>query len=536
MKLKFRISAFVLIIALFLCACGNNDGSGFIFKYNISSNPSTLDPQTAGDTSAEQIIYNSFQGLFSVAENGGVQPQMCREYSVSDNGLVYIFKLNDNVYWKYGEDYIKCTAKDYVYSFCRLFNPTVKAARASDYFCIKNSEKINSGVLQDYSQLGVKATDDYTLEITLEKPYSLLVSLLSEIPAMPCNEEIYIKTEGRYGLEAEYTPSNGSFYVSSWNYDPWSNNNNVIVMRRNSKNSEYSKVYPYGLNFFIDAEDDYSDFVNNVTHTYVSKGDETPKLIKSGYEFESYSVSTWGIIFNTETIFTNKNIRKSLAFSLDRDDIQYASGFTMTDNIIPDGSWLIEKQYRETAGDTADYHIDASKAQEMFERGVQSLGGNTLSGTSILVPDELSDSADMIKGVLQQWQEDFNFYCGIDVKSENEYTTALEKGDFSIALVRLTAATSHPLSYLESFLSDSAGNYSNFNYSEYDDIINKAVSAEETASAGLYLSAEEYVLSNAVFVPLFNQTEYIFYGKDCKDIGYNPYSRIVIYKDAKNYS
>lgn len=538
MKLKYKIySAFTVLICLFsFTACGKNDGGSYIFKYDITGNPATLDPQTATGNSAEMIIANAYQGLFCVAENGSVEPKMAESYTVSENGLVYTFTLKQNVYWTYnGDNSIKCTAKDYVYAFQRLLNPANKAARAGEYFCIKNAERLNKGTLTDFSQLGVKAPEDYTLEITLNEPYPQLLSLLAETPAMPCNEEIYRKTEGRYGLEADFTASNGSFYVYSWSYDQWSSTNNVIIMRRNSKNSEQERVFPYGLNFFINAADEYKDFTEEVTHTYVAKDDEIPELIKAGYAFDEYSTSTWGILFNTETVFTNKNIRKSLAFSLDREQLVMPSGFTATDNLIPDGVWLLDKLYRELAGDSAVYGLDKAEAKEMYLRGTEALSGATLTGTEILVPEGNDGAVEMLKSVLQQWQADFNLYCGLNVKGEREYFSTLESGDYKIALVRLSGTSGSPAAYLGKFTSSSSENYSHFGYSEYEELLKKALSADNEQAAALYKSAEEYVLASAVFVPLCNQTEYVFYGKDCEDIVYNPYSGVILYENAKNF-
>ncbi|MFR2155540.1 MAG: hypothetical protein ACLS48_13635 [[Eubacterium] siraeum] len=53
---------------------------------------------------------------------------------------------------------------------------------------------------------------------------------------------IFIKAQGKYGLDAERTPSNGPFYVKTWNYDAWSNNNNNLVLRYSDKYNEHDEV------------------------------------------------------------------------------------------------------------------------------------------------------------------------------------------------------------------------------------------------------------------------------------------------------
>ncbi|MGN0651191.1 MAG: ABC transporter substrate-binding protein, partial [Oscillospiraceae bacterium] len=234
-------------------ACKKDDGSGAIFKYDISENPCSLDPQTAADQCSDLLISNIYLGLFTLNADGSLGEGVAHDYKVSDNGLKYTFYLNDNIYWTDQSGYeAECTADDFVYGFVRLFKPETRAARASEYFCITNSEAINRGVLTDYTQLGVKAVGKLELEINLTTANSRFLEMLADTPAMPCSEDYFIKSQGRYGLSAETTPSNGAFYVKSWAYDPYTvTDNNNLILRRNSKNAQALNTMRSGLNFFI---------------------------------------------------------------------------------------------------------------------------------------------------------------------------------------------------------------------------------------------------------------------------------------------
>lgn len=327
MKLRFKrlfrsIAAFSLAAFIVICsACSQKDGTGFTFKYDISQNPRTLDPQTATDSASYEIISNMFDGLFRIDKDGNIQNAVAENYTVSADGLTYTFDLRKDVYWCDRYDFeAQCTANDFVFAFQRLFKPSTKSKTASGFFCIKNSEAINKGKITDLSELGVKAEGDFKLIIQLEAPTPSLLSLLTTPPAMPCNEKFYDLTNGRYGLYADAVASNGSFLMYQWSYDQWSTDNNYIILRANTKNNANNEIAPRGLNFFIDSENCFQNFVDEARHVYIASGEEAIQLLNKGYEYTENENRVWGIVFNTKSkAFKNVDLRKALSYSINRD-------------------------------------------------------------------------------------------------------------------------------------------------------------------------------------------------------------------------
>ena len=182
------MSAAVLgMTSLFMLAsCRDTDAADDASKYRnkwfttvISGSPSSLDPQTCSGDTAEQVIENVFRGLYRRSDGGSVVPAMAESSDVSEDGLVWTFRLSENVMW-YGEDDISadCTAEDFVFAFQRLMDPALCSARAKEYYCIKNAKEINTGSITDFSKLGVEAVDRYILRITLTEPRTDLEELL----------------------------------------------------------------------------------------------------------------------------------------------------------------------------------------------------------------------------------------------------------------------------------------------------------------------------------------------------------------------
>ena len=134
-RTTIRISAFLLCLCCaFFTSCKEDDGKGYVFGYDISSNPGSLDPQYASDRESYLIIGSVFEGLFRIGADGNAEKAMAESYTVSDDGLTYNFKLKQDRYWTDVNGYNKkVTAADFVFGFRRLFLPETRAPKASEY-------------------------------------------------------------------------------------------------------------------------------------------------------------------------------------------------------------------------------------------------------------------------------------------------------------------------------------------------------------------------------------------------------------------
>ena len=139
----------------------------------------------------------------------------------------------------------------------------------------------------------------------------------------------------------------------------------------------------------------------------------------------------------------------------------------------------------------------------------------------------------MIGGILQKWQKDYGFYCLVSELPYSEYISALSSGDFDIALIKLSGDGSGALSYLDAFSASSSRNYSGFDSKKYENIISEAASASDVQRAAAYcLEAEQFILDNCCFTPLFFGKEYVFRQNGVSRIGYDPFGGAVLYREA----
>ncbi|RKW29497.1 MAG: peptide ABC transporter substrate-binding protein, partial [Granulicatella sp.] len=177
MKKSTKLLMTTLLISLGLAACGGNSTSTTAnnqqsLTITTFGELATLDSADYDDVPSSDMLGQIFEGLYRVAKDNKVELGMAAEEpTVSADGLVYTFKLRD-AKWSDGTP---VTAGDFVYTYRKLVNPKEgHVAQSADVF--KNAKKIRTGEL-GVEELGVKAIDDKTLEITLENPAPYLPKL-----------------------------------------------------------------------------------------------------------------------------------------------------------------------------------------------------------------------------------------------------------------------------------------------------------------------------------------------------------------------
>jgi oligopeptide transport system substrate-binding protein len=528
-KLKHIIrTIFALFLALLwlIPGCRAQDGENYIFKYDIPGNPRTLDPQTATDESALLIIGNVFEGLLKLDESGDIVAGVAGEYTVSSDGLLYTFFLREDVYWAHKNDdgeAVQCSAYDFAFAFERLFNPATKSENASRFFDITNGQAINAGGVVR-GGCGVKAVDDFTLTITLRQRNPNFAYLLTTPAAFPCNEAFYISTAGRYGLSAETTPSNGSFYVTEWHFDRYSTIDNHLILRRNAKNAENRPILPYGLNFFIGEEDSVLNLRENTNHALLAGGEQAKELIDEGYPYDAYADSVWGIMFNAG-VFSDNRLRLSLSEGLDRADLpQDLFGCEITAAIIPNAVRVRGEPYRSYSGVTLPKALTSDGAKEDFDAGSAAVGFSRVKSLELLVQED-SAMEELAGYITQQWQAKLGFFCRITALTADEMNARLANRDYAFALVKVKGSGSEPGAFLNYFAKIPDGGFQS--------LLKQAENARDAdRAAALFSQAEQILTNNAWFIPVAFQTEYFIYNPECEGIVYNPFNDTVTFEGA----
>lgn len=549
MHRTFALLLTLLLAFSFCCGCGDDEnvikGAGHSFSYTIIGNPDTLDPQLAENDSAMTVLTNLFQGLLVLGADGQLQNGVAESYTVSEDQKRYVFQLRQDSYWyqafgdeteagqPFGEEAaVAVTAHDFEFAFRRLFNFSYDAPNAAAFSCLANARKILDHSLAP-SQLGVRALSDYELEFTLDYPNSGFPLLLTSCAALPCNEQYFESTKGRYGLDEESIIGNGSFSMKRWLYDEYGKYN-VIQLTRNPLNHKVNRVFPTDVNFFIEKTDADAAkiFTNGAADCYVST--QNALINSADYHAESAYSLTLGLIANPDTHFANEYVLGAMALTLDRSqypecgtDVQPASG------ILPPAVRLLNKSCRDLIADSAYQSYDPPEADRLYHKALRKLRISELEEGRILVCAGMMDYG-ILHEMLAVWGSELDLHFSIEEVPESEYQARLDSGDYVLALYAVTGAYHDAAAVLERFLADD-----HLRCTEEPAVrrlLERAASAPELKDCvEIYRQAETLLLADHCFIPLFYKQRYLICKDGVSDVVFNPFSGQVEFSQAKYY-
>ena len=521
------------------------DGSGYLFTYTLTENPDSLDPQIARNPAAFMVLRNMMQGLLEEQPDGTITYGVSSHYSVTEDGLQYTFTLRSNSYWYYDEnrnDFIdegemwNVTAEDFVFAFHRIFQKETKSPYREMFRCLTGADEI---IEQDapVDTLGVYASSDNTLVFELSEPCTEFLYLLCRPAAMPCNQAFFEQTGGRYGLDEESVISNNAFYLRRWFYDPYGSDN-LIYMQENSANNTVQRVYPSNLTFLIRSSQAQAE-------TAFDKGSSdvltTPYCKETYRNTENYTVSSWksatlGFVLNPEwDAFKNEKIRAALSMAIPRSIFSSETGGDVAGayGIIPPETHIGTASYSSYLSETAIPEYSSEAALEMYQTGLQELGITSLPSTDILICENMVSTDDLYE-IIQMWQSLFGFYAGIETVSEAEYAQRLSEKDYAIALCSVTGTWNSAGSVLETFCTGE----NDFGYSnaELDALLKDTKKARDWGElAAQCIQAEQMILQEYLFIPVFYKNHYLIHSTQNQDIQYDPYSGVINFRTAKHY-
>lgn len=547
MKKRFRAVCAILLTGI-LClstACSGDDestGTGFLFTTSLSGNPACLDPQYTDNENADIVIASIMEGLLRLDENGVPVEAGAESYSISDDGLYYMFNLREGCCWYQSgmeaEEAIPVTAYDYVFAFRRMLDPGTRSPYASDFSCLKNANAIMAGS-KGVESLGISAPDENTVIFQLEYTNAEFLKLLTLPCAVPCSEEFFLSTNGRYGLDTETILCNGPFYLTKWNYDAYGSDN-FMTFRKNKTYYDTESIAPSSLQFTIkksqaDAEKDFADGNSDV----LASSSNCVKYMESkNYTVVSQYAETLGLIFNPENeILQNENFRLALSYGINRTEYagKLSADMLPAYGVIPPAIDLLGTSYREMyADEPLALPYDPLEAAARFETAAKQLNLNSTNTIRILVSTDITDT-DALLTICHEWQELFGQYIGLDTVTPEEYEKRIAEGDFSIALYGIRASRNSCYDMLRQFSRERT--LTGFSSAEYNTIMATLASEDRYSEAvELYGMAEQAILDTNTFIPLFYKNAYLVCTAGNTDLGFDAFSGIIDFRNAKHFT
>ncbi|MEG2786755.1 MAG: ABC transporter substrate-binding protein [Romboutsia sp.] len=235
-----------------------------------SSDIPSLDMSKATDSLSFSVANNVMEGLVRVDNNGNIVEGIAKEWKSSEDKKTWTFKLREDAIWSNGD---KVTANDFEYGFKRTLNPSTASQYGFIMYDIVGAEDYNIGKASDSKNVGVKAIDDYTLEVNLVRPVNYFDRLMSFPVFFPQNESFVIEQGDKYGTTNESTLYNGPFTLTKWKLD------DVYIMDKNQNywDKEAVKLKSVNTKIVKDGSSDVNlyengdiDFVG-ITNEFIDK-------------------------------------------------------------------------------------------------------------------------------------------------------------------------------------------------------------------------------------------------------------------------
>lgn len=546
MKLAKRIICITLAVAMIIClfsGCGSsNDNINFIYPFNADIR--SLDPQVASTSDEYLVIENTFEGLIRIDDDGTIKKGVADSWEISADKLTYTFHLFQGLKWdintdknndgEYKDSRLEMmnkkfnpdiTAHDFVFALQRAVLPITECPMYTSISAIKNAEKIHNGK-EKASALGVTAKDDYTLVITLSKPDESFMEALSTAVAMPCNEEFFNATKGRYGLSTKYTLFNGQFYLDQILESSY-------LLKLNQFYKGESPATAKELTFKIPSEDETdADKLDKIKSGYYDgafiRGDESEQLKKQeGITYQPYIDTTWAFLLNTnDEIMQSQTMRKAfcLGFThLKELDKEYLSPAT---NLIPPSCRLGNDNANELIGQTAI----AENQEASIENWTKALSILDMDSYDITVitPDYMEG---YVKRMLQGIQANIgtslrtdddkriSLSIKVETMSENDLKSKVRQGDYTIAFYPFETTTTSATAFLGNIAEKNVTGFSTVNMEAAIKDAGKKSNSKDKAKD--VKKAEQAAILSYSICPMIYETSYYVAAQGVKGIQFH---------------
>jgi oligopeptide transport system substrate-binding protein len=494
---------------------GNREGT---LHWGNGTEPQSLDPHIATGVPEHHIISSLMEGL--VHKDGETlepRPGVAKSWDISADGRVYTFYLRQDARWSNGDLH---NAHDYVWSWWRALQPALGNLYAYMYFPIANAKAYYDGEISDFSQVGVKALDDYVLQVTLTEPIPYFLQLLDHYSTYPVHRatvEKFGKADQRgtrWTFEGNIV-GNGAFQLKEWKI-----NRRITVERNphywNAENVRLNQVVFYPTEnvtteerMFRAGQLHYSGIPSDKIQAYSQSND--PSLRIQPY---------LGVYFYRLNVdkpqLSDKRVRRALGMTINRDQLvsQITKGGQIPAYAItPPGTM---GYYPES-----DLAFDPEAARKLLaEAGYPN--GEGFPTTEILY--NTSEGHRKIAVALQQmWKKHLN----IDVVLLNQewkvYLDTVSNHHYEIARAGWIGDYVDPNNFLDMFLCNGGNNRTHWCNPEYDQIILQQVPKAKTHQQrlDLFKQAENILLDEMPVIPIYIYTSNNLVHPTVKNFGRN---------------
>ena len=529
MKSKgFKFLALALATALTLTACGggggkSDTGGGEKKADNntpaatdvatpqvnriVSSNmaePGTLDPAKARGTHESWPLQHLFVGLTRVNKDGKVENALADKIEISEDGKVYKVTLKDGLKWSDGNP---ITAEDFEFAWKRVLDPKMESQYAYQLYYIAGAEDYNKGKGKA-EDVGVKALDAKTLQVTLKQPTAYFDSLMGFYTYYPVSKKV-VEANADWAKDPKTLVSNGAFTLKDWTH------NSKIVMDKNPNYYEADKVKIDGIDLDIieDQSTVYQKYVAGEYNMVVELPTEVTAKLRAENNPELVigpNVALYYYNLNPAVKpLNNAKVRKALSLALDRkvitDQITQGGQLPAT-AIVPPG--LLDDTGKEFSDANKDLiKTDVEEAKKLLTEG---LAEEKMTPADVKLTI-LYNTSENHKKIAEAIQQMWNKELGINTTLENvEFKVKIDRENahqFDISRSGWVGDYLDPMTFMDLWITGASNNYVSYSNPEYHKVVKEAqTSTDQKLRMDNMKKAEKMILEDMAIVPIYFYT------------------------------
>jgi oligopeptide transport system substrate-binding protein len=538
--LKVRAAVTAVIAAVGLAACGSSTASGpaaapdsqQILRINLGTQPNSLDPGQQTYDYEGAIGRNTSEALLKPATNGtDLSPNAASSWDTSSDGLTVTFHLRENYY----NDGVRVKAKDFVYAWQRILDPSLAAGYADPFFdtIVKGAadygnidpKKDAAKIPAFLSGLGLSAPDDNTFVVKLQHPASWFLNVASLWVGAPVRKDIIDKYGANWATVPAQVVTNGKFKVTELVA-----NDHITLEPNPLYKGDKPKLKKLIAYFIEDANTAFNKYktggldvlVIPLDNTDVVKAD--PKL-KNEYHVYKPPGDFWLTYNNKKAPFDNPKVRAAFAKAVNREELsaKVSHGqYTPLSVFIPEGV----AGYNPSLGSIQKY--DPTEAKKELDASGASPAA--LQDLHFLIRDTTTNK--LLGQYLQaQLQDHLGVKITLDVIDSKTVTKRIRKGDFQFYGPDgwgMDYANPQDIMDIEITAGCHGVQFECYSSKAYDDAVTKGDN-EKDLSAALkdYATAEKIILTDAPVGLMYTRNDWMLVKPYVQSITATPYDETV---------
>jgi oligopeptide transport system substrate-binding protein len=458
----------------------------------------SLDPHRSEDVASSNVHRDLLEGLVNEAPNGALVPGAASSWTVSDDGKTYVFNLRPEARWSNGDP---LTAHDFVFSLRRGVDPKTVSVYSYILTPILNADDITAG-RRAPEELGVRAIDDHTLEITLANPTPYFLGLLTHSMSYPVHRGSLEQHGDQFTRPGNHV-GNGAFKLAEWVVQ-----SHIKVVRNehywDNANTKLEEVWFHAtedqtaeLQRFRALELDVTDVIPTAQIDFI-RANLARELLISPYLGSYY----YGFNVTRPPFKDNPKLRRALSLAVNRDVI--------TQQILKAGQISSYGFVPPVDGYTQQQMVEASWTQAQREDEARRLyaeagyGASNPLRTQILYNTQ-EDHRRVAAAIASMWKQ----VLGVEAELLNQewrvfIDTRNQKIDTQVYRQGWIGDYNDPFTFLELLRSTAGQNDTGYNNPEYDRLVAASQSAlDPSERMSILQQAESVMLADMPILPLY---------------------------------